>query len=130
MISRAPLNGSLLAADGDAVLNAIKPILVVCLRRVRCWPVPRNWSSSDWFNEVKNVATIAAWQAGANGHTPKNVMFASFVSQRIMSSTRTRYRQEYLFGLRFSGRLAGQDSNSDEQNQLDETEPKSIELAT
>jgi len=129
MILPAPSNGSHLPADVDEVFQAITPILTVCLKRVRSWPVPRNWSSSDWFDEVKNVAAIAAWQAGFNRHTPKNGMFASFVSQRIMSSARTRYRQEYLFGLRFSGRLAGQDSNADEQNQLGETEPKSIEPA-
>jgi DNA-directed RNA polymerase specialized sigma24 family protein len=93
----------------------ITTIIRKCLSRIRSWPVPRNWSFQDWFDEAKEVATVAAWQAASDYNQPAASAFPCFVHLRILSSLRTRYRQEFLYGFRFGGRFEERSTDSDDQ---------------
>src|SRR6266566_7231076 len=93
-LKNCPLDEAVVYAD-------LLPILKDSLRRIHSWPTPRNWSPNDWFRETENLATTAAWQAASDYSPPTTVTFFCFVQGRILSRTRTRYRQEYLYGLRF-----------------------------
>lgn len=96
--------------------NEINLIIIKCLARIRSWRSPCNWSYPDWLEEAQEVATIAAWQAVANCEPQALSKLLCFVHQRILSAVRTRYRQEFLYGLRFGFSLAQIDSDSDEQS--------------
>lgn len=89
-------------SDRTALEEEIRPILRTSLHRIHSWPVPRNWSRRDWRCETEGVARVAAWEAIADYAPPNEIAFARFVQQRVISCARTRYRQEFLYGLRFS----------------------------
>jgi RNA polymerase sigma factor (sigma-70 family) len=81
--------------------EALKSLLEACGRRIRSWRVPPNWSPRDWFEEVEGVEAIAAWQAECDYDAASGIRFAAFIYQRIMSRALTRYRQEWIYALRF-----------------------------
>jgi hypothetical protein len=76
------------------------PIVDSCLRRILSWRVPPNWSISDWRNEMRAQAACAAWQAVCDYDPSLGVPFNAFARQRVLTSTLTRYRQEWAYALR------------------------------
>jgi DNA-directed RNA polymerase specialized sigma24 family protein len=70
-----------------------------CLRRIFRWRVPPNWSISDWRNEMRAEAASAAWQAMCDYDQSLNVPLIIFARQRVLTSTLTRYRQEWAYAL-------------------------------
>ena len=76
------------------------PILDSSLRRIFRWRVPPNWSISDWRNEMRAEAACAAWQAVCDYDPSLGVPFNAFARQRVLTSTLTRYRQEWAYALR------------------------------
>jgi hypothetical protein len=76
------------------------PILDSSLRRIFRWRVPPNWSISDWRNEMRAEAACAAWQAVRDYDPLLGVPFNAFARQRVLTSTLTRYRQEWTYALR------------------------------
>ena len=76
------------------------PILDSSLRRIFRWRVPPNWSISDWRNEMRAEAACAAWQAVCDYDSSLGVPFNAFAHQRVLTSTLTRYRQEWAYALR------------------------------
>lgn len=105
-------------------LAEIQPILRACLQRVHSWPVPRNWSRRDWFCETEEVATVAAWQAVADYSPRTKIAFSCFVHQRVISCARTRYRQEFLYGIRFSIELTSTDTDPDFNSPQEAAQPQ------
>jgi len=97
------------------IQDEIRAIIKKCLARIRSWPIPRNWSYPDWFDEAEEVATVAAWLAVSDYKPPAASAFGYYAYQRILSSVRTRYRQEYLYGLRFAIRFVDYAADSDQQ---------------
>jgi len=81
--------------------EALQPLLQACIRRVRSWRVPPNWSPPDWFEEVEGIEAIAAWQAECEYDATSGIHFAAFIYQRIMARALTRYRQEWIYALHF-----------------------------
>ena len=81
--------------------EALKSLLQACVRRIRSWRVPPNWSARDWFEEVEGVGAIAAWQAERDYDAASGIQFAAFIYQRIMARALTRYRQEWIYALHF-----------------------------
>ena len=71
-----------------------------CLKRIFRWRVPPNWSFSDWRNEMRAEAACAAWQAVCDYDPSLSVPFIAFARQRVLTSTLTRYRQEWAYTLR------------------------------
>lgn len=71
-----------------------------CLKRIFRWRVPPNWSISDWRNEMRAEAACAAWQAVCDYDPSLSVPFIAFARQRVLTSTLTRYRQEWAYALR------------------------------
>ena len=66
-----------------------------CLRRVGSWRVPPHWSSHDWLEEMHAQGAAAACQAMDDFDPERGVPRGAFVRLRILSSLRTRYRQEW-----------------------------------
>ena len=62
--------------------------------------MPPNWSISDWRNEMRAEAACAAWQAVCDYEPSLGVPFNAFTRQRVLTSTLTRYRQEWTYALR------------------------------
>ena len=78
------------------------PLLLMgsCLKRIFRWRVPPNWSISDWRNEIRAEAACAAWQAVCDYDPSLGVPFIAFARQRVLTSTLTRYRQEWAYAFR------------------------------
>ncbi|MGA8655266.1 MAG: sigma-70 family RNA polymerase sigma factor [Chthoniobacterales bacterium] len=81
--------------------EALPGLLLACIKRVRSWRVPPNWSRFDWFQEVEGVEAIAAWQAECDYDATSGIQFAAFIYQRIMARALARYRQEWTYALHF-----------------------------
>ena len=62
--------------------------------------MPPNWTISDWRNEMRAEAACAAWQAVCDYDPSLSVPFIAFARQRVLTSTLTRYRQEWAYALR------------------------------
>src|SRR5262245_37288926 len=71
-----------------------------CLKRIFRWRVPPISSISDWRNEMRGVAACAAWQAVCDYDPSLSVPFIAFARQRVLTSTLTRYRQEWAYAFR------------------------------
>ncbi len=79
-----------------------------CLRRVGTWRVPPHWSPRDWLDEMHAQGAAAACQAMGDYDPGRGVPWGAFVRLRVLSSLRTRYRQEWSYALRCgSGAAAG-----------------------
>jgi hypothetical protein len=76
------------------------PLMGSCLKRIFRWRVPPNWSFSDRRNEMRAEAACAAWQAVCDYDQSLNVPFIAFARQRVLTSTLTRYRQEWAYAFR------------------------------
>jgi RNA polymerase sigma factor (sigma-70 family) len=81
--------------------EALTRLFQACIKRVRSWRVPPNWSRFDWFEEVESVEAIAAWQADCDYDASRGIQFAAFIYQRIMARALARYRQEWTYALHF-----------------------------
>jgi DNA-directed RNA polymerase specialized sigma24 family protein len=112
-----------------SVESEIRRVLKASLYRIHSWPIPRNWSRRDWLSETQDVAAAAAWQAVADYNPPTEIAFSCFVHQRVISSARTRYRQEFLYGIRFSIELISADSDFDFNSHCESAPPPYTEPA-
>jgi hypothetical protein len=88
------------------------PLIGSCLKRIFRWRVPPNWSISDWRNEMRAEAACAAWQAVCDYDPSLGVPFNAFARQRVVTSTLTRYRQEWAYALRVAQEHEPEDSDS------------------
>jgi hypothetical protein len=97
----------------QTIEEALKPILEACSRRLNSWPAPPNWSPSAWREEANAIKAMAFVQAQAEYNVACGVVFGAFVYQKVMAQTRTRYRQEWAYAVRFAVELnqLGHDSN-------------------
>jgi hypothetical protein len=76
------------------------PLMGSCLKRIFRWRVPPNWSISDWRNEMRAEAACAAWQAVCDYDPSLSVPFGAFARSQVLTSTLTRYRQEWAYAFR------------------------------
>ncbi len=72
-------------------------ILAGCLRRIRSWRVPPNWSARDWFGEMQSNSAAALWQAKCEYDPTRGVPLGAFERLRVIASAWTRYRQEWSY---------------------------------
>ena len=73
------------------------PVLERCLRRIRRWAVPPNWSRPDWLEEAQACGALAACQADRDFDPLRGIPFDGFVYTRVMAAALTRYRQEWSY---------------------------------
>lgn len=93
----SPDLGLLVSAVEAAELAAIPQ---ACLKRIGSWRLPPNWSRYDWSEEMKGTANLAAWEAVCEFDPSRGVPLQSFVKQRVLARTLTRFRQEWAYSLR------------------------------
>jgi DNA-directed RNA polymerase specialized sigma24 family protein len=70
-----------------------------CLRRAGAWRVPPHWSSCDWLEEMQAQGAAAACQALGDFDPERGVPWTAFARQRVLSSLRTRHRQEWSYAV-------------------------------
>lgn len=70
------------------------------LRQIRIWRVPPNWSSRDWYEEMKAEAAAAGWEAQRDFDPTRGVPLEAFVHQRVWARILRRYRREQAFARR------------------------------
>jgi hypothetical protein len=96
-----------------AVIGSLPlPVINSCLRRIFRWRVPPNWSVSDWRNEMRAEAACASWQAVRDYDPSLGVPLSAFAWQRMLTSTLTRYRQEWAYALRLAQERNPEDPDS------------------
>ena len=105
---KGPRGGQEWATIGPVPL----PVSDSCLRRIFRWRVPPNWSVFDWRKEMRAEAACAAWQAVCDYDPSLGVPFGAFARQRVLTSTLTRYRQEWAYALRSAQEHDPESSNS------------------
>jgi DNA-directed RNA polymerase specialized sigma24 family protein len=81
--------------------DSLESVIQSCRRRIRSWRIPPNWCRADWFEEVKALETIAAWQYGRVYDTSSGIKYETFVYQKVMAVVLTHYRREWRYALRF-----------------------------
>jgi RNA polymerase sigma factor (sigma-70 family) len=69
------------------------------LKRIGAWRLPPHWSSRDWLEEMHAQGAAAACQAMGEFDPQRGVPRSAFVRLRVLSSLRTRYRQEWSYAL-------------------------------
>ena len=95
----ASATAPLTAVAGSAAETHDADILNHCLRRIRAWRVPPNWSAHDWFGEMRMNSAVALWKAKCDYDPNRGVPLDSFERLRVIASARTRYRQEWSYAL-------------------------------
>jgi RNA polymerase sigma factor (sigma-70 family) len=70
-----------------------------CLRRIRQWSVPPQWSNSEWAEEMKAEGAAAALQALMDFDPTREVPLGAYVRMRIMGCAIARYRKEWAYAL-------------------------------
>ncbi|MBX6315683.1 MAG: sigma-70 family RNA polymerase sigma factor [Isosphaeraceae bacterium] len=88
--------------DGSVVPDPscrLEEALAGCLRRIRWWRIPPGWSAEGWWEEARAEGIAAAWQALRDHDPTRGIPLGAFVYRRIWAGVRTRYRQEWAYGL-------------------------------
>ena len=89
------ITSDILSDEDEALSSAIQS----AFKRVQSMRVPRNWSLSDWFEELTAVGTAAAWQALCDFDPDRGVPLAGFGYCRMISRCLARYRKEWRYAL-------------------------------
>jgi RNA polymerase sigma factor (sigma-70 family) len=77
-------------------------ILLNALRRAATWTLPRNWSSVDWNDEIRQIALVAAFESIREHNGRRDVVLGAFVYQRVMGKILTQYRRERRYSFQCS----------------------------
>jgi DNA-directed RNA polymerase specialized sigma24 family protein len=73
-----------------------------CVRRVRNWPVPPNWTGGEWIREVTAHGDAVAHEACCQYDSSYGGEPEVFVRSRVMGRLLTRYRQEWNYARRIT----------------------------
>lgn len=78
-------------------------------RPIHRWPVPPNWSTRDWREEMEAEISAAAWEAERDFDPTRGVPLEVFVRYRVWSRARSRYRREWSYARRLGPDVADGD---------------------
>jgi len=96
-------NGSPATASSDLTggeENSAEWITVLrCLKRIRRWRVPPQWSERDWFDEIIAEVTLSVIQATNDFDTSRGIPLGAFLHQRILQTALSRYRREWTYAI-------------------------------
>jgi DNA-directed RNA polymerase specialized sigma subunit len=71
-----------------------------CLRRIRRWRVPSNWSGPEWLEEMESEGLLAAFTARGGYEPGLGMSFLSYMHMKVIGHIITRYRREWSFAKR------------------------------
>lgn len=71
-----------------------------CLRLVRRWRTPPNWSRADWLTEADALITASGWSAFSDYDAGAAVPLGMFIARRALASALTFYRREWAYSNR------------------------------
>ncbi len=75
-------------------------VLKSCLRQIRLWHVPPNWSARDWWEEMSACGSVATLQAVCDFDPSRGVPWSAFLRHRVIASAFTHYRREWRYAIR------------------------------
>jgi RNA polymerase sigma factor (sigma-70 family) len=102
---RTPIDGRAVLCAPETLPPSYAEVLGICIKRLKSWRIPPNWSASDWFKEIKAVGAAAAWQAEGEFDSALGVPMSAFLYQRILARVFTRYRQEWAYALHLAPKI-------------------------
>ena len=89
------------ACQSDPQISPLDSILLKCIAELKSWKPPPNLSAHGWFQELEQLARIAAWQAVCHYEVGATTPIEAFVYLRIRERVLTCYRREWSYSLRF-----------------------------
>src|SRR5262249_55473817 len=90
------------SSRGESRLHEVlRAIIRPCLRRVRSWMPPRNWSGGGWREGLCQILWQAALEAARDFDPSRGTSFVGFVRNRALARTLASYRREFLYSQRF-----------------------------
>lgn len=70
-----------------------------CLKRIRRWRVPPQWSDRDWFDEIMGEVTLSVIQATNDFDMSRGIPLGAFLHRRIIQTALARYRREWTYAI-------------------------------
>src|SRR5437870_3476934 len=89
------------ACQSDPQTSPLEIILLKCVAKLKSWPPPPHWSARDWFDELQQLARIAAWKALCKYKVGATTPIGAFIYLRIKDRVLTSYRREWSYAQRF-----------------------------
>jgi RNA polymerase sigma factor (sigma-70 family) len=86
---------------GHSQQRPVECALLAALRRARSWPVPLNWSASDWKQEIESIGMGAQFEALSVFDPDRQIPIEKFIYQRVTARLLSSYRREWAYGTRF-----------------------------
>ncbi len=80
---------------GNEEDRACASVLLTCLRKVRRWRVPPQWSARDWLEEIAAELILTALHAGKRFDPTRGVPLKAFLYQRVMHRAYARFGCEW-----------------------------------
>ena len=84
-------------SESDPHTSPFDSILLKCIAELKSWKPPPNLSAHGWFQELQQLARIAAWQAICNYKVGATTSIEVFVYCRIMQRVPAWYRREWRY---------------------------------
>ena len=76
-------------------------IWAACVRRTHAWRIPPRWSARDWWEEIDAESVASACHAIRIFDPTRGPSLSSFVYHQILAGALSRYRQEWIYALRY-----------------------------
>jgi RNA polymerase sigma factor (sigma-70 family) len=70
-----------------------------CLKRIRRWRVPPQWSGRDWLDEIMGEVTLSVVQATKDFDMSRGIPLGAFLHRRIIQTALARYRREWTYAI-------------------------------
>ena len=97
-LDRTPLQKP---CESDPQVSPLDSILLKCIAQLKSWKPPPNLSAHGWFQELQQLAHIAAWEALCDYNVGTATPLGAFVYLRTMERVLTSYCREWSYALRF-----------------------------
>src|SRR5437667_6494716 len=97
-LDRTPLQKP---CESDPQVSPLDSILLKCIAQLKSWKPPPNLSAHGWFQELQQLAHIAAWEALCDYNVGATPSIEAFVYLRIMQRVLASYRSEWSYALSF-----------------------------
>ena len=85
------------SGKGFEIDREVLKIVGISLARVSTWRLPRNWSRTEWAEQMEGVAFAAGRKAAEEHAAHASVAFGAFVYEQVMAQLLDACRKEWRF---------------------------------
>src|ERR1044071_7813784 len=79
----------------------VERVLLVCLTHAHRRRVPPNWWQSEWYAELRQIATLTILQLLKDYVPETGLPLETFLGRHVNNAVRTFYRHEWAYASRF-----------------------------